>query len=191
MIEGIIVCVLLILALFGLHLWNKPKKDVVDRMAPPAPAPTVRKPSVSPAFEAPYRSTPEDWARQREADARRRVREEEEERQERRRRREREEREEQDRLRASYDEPIYDNTPDLLTTAVTAAAAVIIADTVYDTFVAPTVDTSPSYDYSSPTPSSYSDSSSSSSSSWGGDSSSSSSSYESGSSSSYDSGSSW
>jgi hypothetical protein len=186
MLEGIIICVLLVLALIGLHLWNKPK--VVVGNLPPVttkiPMPEVkppRQPAASTLYSAPYGSMPVKTPEQiqREADARRRIRIEEEEREARRRERERRQREED-----AYADSIYDSTPDLLTTAVTAAAAVIIADTVYDTFVAPSVDTSSSSSYSSPTPSSYSDSSSSYSDS--------SSSYsDSSSSSSSDSGSSW
>lgn len=186
MIEGIVVCVVLVLALIGLHLWNKPKPEaiqVLPEVETPLPIPAVkpaRQVKSMPAFEAEY-GKKTDWGKAareaREEQERRQRTREQEERAARLRRRRQEEEEDQRRRVDDYN---YDSTGDLLTTAVTAAAAVVIADTLYDSFV----DTSPAQTYSSPEPSSYESSSS-----WGGDSYSSSS-YDSSSSSSSDS-SSW
>lgn len=188
MIEGIIVCAALILGLIGLYFYsNRETKKVIERMPiPPLPEvkPTApaRQATANRAFEAEYGKVT-DWGKaareEREAQERRAIRRDAEEREARlRRQRIREEEEERQRQDA-YN---YDSSADLLTTVAVTAAAVVVAETLYDSFV----DTTPAQEYSSPTPSyepsytpSYSDSSSSS--NWGGDS---------GSSSSYDSGSS-
>jgi len=146
MLEGIIVCVVLILALVVVYLFNRPK-IVVDNLPPvtvKVPMPEVkapRQPAASTKYGVPYGTykTPEKIQEEREerewirsSALRQQQREEEEDR----------------RRRDRYDDIAYDSTPDLLTTAVTAAAAVIVAETLYDSFV----DTSPAQEYSSPTP---------------------------------------
>lgn len=77
---------------------------------------------------------------------------------------------------ASVDTDDFSPGEGALMGVVAAAAAIVVAESIYES----AIDTSPSYEYTSPTPSSYCEPSSS---SWGGDSSSSSS-YDSGSSSS-------
>lgn len=161
MIEGVIVCVLLIVGLICLHLWNKPKK-VIERMPIPpipevmaktpaerGPMEPVRQPRANPAFEAQYGKTT-DWGKaareEREAQERRAIRRDAEEREARlRRQRIRDEEEERQR----QDQYNYDSGVDLVTAVAVAAAATIVAETVYDSFV----DTTPAQEYSSPTPS--------------------------------------
>lgn len=172
MIEGLIVAGLLAFALIGLHLWNKPKNVIAGNLPPvtvKVPMPEVktpRQPAASTKYGVPYGSipvkTPEKIQEEREerewirSSALRQQQREEDERRARRLREEEEDRRRQER----YDDIAYDSTPDLITTAVTAAAAVIVAEALYDSFV----DTSPTQEYSSPTPayeSSYSEPSSS------------------------------
>ena len=183
MIEGIIVCVVLVLALIALYLWNKPKAEIQRMEIPPLPEvkPAARQPSANAAFAAEYGKAT-DWGKvareEREEQERRAIRRDAEEREARLRRQHIRDEEDRRRREDSYNE---DSSVDLLTTVVTATAAVIVAETLYDSFV----DTAPAQTYSSPTPSYTPSYEPSSSSSWGGDSSSSSSSSSDSSSSSW------
>lgn len=171
MFEGIIISGILLLALIALYFFNRPKvvTDPMDNLPPvtlKVPMPEVkptRQPAASTLYSVPYGQTARE---EREAAARiARVREEEarEERRRERNRRLREAEEEADRRHQES----YVDTDSVLLGAVAAVAAVVVAESIYESFV----DTTPAYEYSSPTPSSYSEPSSS---SWGDSSSSSS-----------------
>lgn len=150
LVQGIVICVLLVVALGALYLFNK-EGDIPEQVF--APMPPVkplrestdvefkekRKPVSQPVFAAPYTARPSPTK-----SSPRAVYQPEE----------------------SYDDSHYD-TVSPLGGIVAAAAVIAVAEVAYEVYSSPSVDTSASYDYSSPT--------SSSSSSWSGDSSSSSS----------------
>lgn len=157
MIEGIVICVLLVAGLLFLHwMYGRPAKHVAIDNLPPlktyVPMPEVkpaRQAASQPAFAAQYGMKTQEAEREwiKGAALRQQLREEREAELEAARRRESEYR----RRRDTEDDYTYDTTPDLLAAVVSAAAAVVVAETIYDSFV----DTSPAQEYSSPTPSYY------------------------------------
>ena len=175
MIEGIIVVVVLILALIGLHLWNKPKTVViapVEVKAPPMP-PVKTPRQEAERYERMRVRTDEIRADiEREAYAARIINQNkrEEEQAIARARQAREQHQRRPAASTHFGAPYgqsqaHVDTDSALLGVVAAAAAVVVAETIYETVV----DSSPSYQYSDPTPSDYGSSSSDSSSSWSGE----------------------
>lgn len=142
MIEGIVVCVLLLLALIGLHLWNKPKSV---KIAPTTidGLPEVKASTPVPLFKE-ARKEAQRYERMREEVAKASV-----------------ERPRQPAVSSKYAYPYgatqrhdrddFTDTDSALMGVVAAAAAVVVAETIYETVV----DTPSSYQYTEPTPSSY------------------------------------
>lgn len=181
MIEGIIVVVVLVLALIGLHLWNKPKAVViapVEVKAPPMPP--VKTPRQEAERYERFRERADTVCNDLEREViaarlRAKINLEHEQaiaREQARKAQQERYAEHQRRPAASthFGAPYgqsqaYVDTDSALLGVVAAVAAVAVAETIYETVV----DSSPAYQYSDPTPSDYGSSSSDSSSSWSGE----------------------